>query len=66
MEAIRVLLIEDEKKIADTLAKGLRELDYEVAIAYDGKIGLRIFESGSFDLIILAIPSVTAISMCPS
>jgi len=34
MEEIKILLVEDEKKIADTLSKGLRELDYHVQTAY--------------------------------
>ncbi|MGC4103473.1 response regulator transcription factor [Ferruginibacter sp.] len=55
MEEIKILLIEDEKKIADTLSKGLTELDYHVEKAYDGKIGLRLYESGSFNLIITDI-----------
>lgn len=60
MEEIKILLIEDEKKIADTLAKGLTELNYHVTTAYDGKIGLRLFESGSFNLIItdLNLPGI--------
>lgn len=52
MEEIKILLVEDEKKIADTLSKGLKELNYHVETAYDGKIGLRLFESGSFNLVI--------------
>ena len=55
MEEIKILLIEDEKKIADTLSNGLRELNYHVETAYDGTIGLRIFESHPFDLIITDI-----------
>jgi len=55
MEEIKILLIEDEKKIADTLSKGLTELDYYVEKAYDGKIGLRFYETGSFNLIITDI-----------
>ncbi len=55
MEEIKVLLIEDEKKIADALSKGLKELNYHVETAYDGKIGLRLFESGSFNLVITDI-----------
>ena len=55
MEEIKILLIEDEKKIADTLSKGLRELNYHVETAYDGTIGLRIFESHPFDLIVTDI-----------
>ena len=55
MEEIKILLVEDEKKIADTLSKGLTELNYHVETAYDGKIGLRIFDSGTFNLIITDI-----------
>ena len=66
MEAIRVLLIEDEKKIADTLAKGLRELGYDVEIAYDGKIGLRLYGGGKFDLIItdINLPGINGYELC--
>lgn len=55
MTSIRVLIVEDEKKIADTIAQGLRELDYDVEIAYDGKIGFRLFESQTFDIVITDI-----------
>jgi two-component system, OmpR family, copper resistance phosphate regulon response regulator CusR len=66
MEEIRILIIEDEKKIADTLAKGLKELDFHVETAYDGKIGLRLFESGSFDLIItdINLPGINGYDLC--
>lgn len=68
MEEIRILIIEDEKKIADTLAKGLKELDFHVETAYDGKIGLRLFESGSFDLIItdINLPGINGYDLCIS
>ncbi|HYM94670.1 MAG TPA: hypothetical protein VET23_11065, partial [Chitinophagaceae bacterium] len=38
-EEIKILLIEDEKKIADTLKKGLQENGYTVDLAYDGNLG---------------------------
>ena len=65
-DEIRILLIEDEKKIADTLSKGLKELGYEVDIAYDGKIGLRLFQSYSFNLIItdINLPGVNGYDLC--
>jgi two-component system, OmpR family, copper resistance phosphate regulon response regulator CusR len=68
MEEIKILIIEDEKKIADTLAKGLKELDFHVETAYDGKIGLRLFESGSFDLIItdINLPGINGYDLCKS
>lgn len=66
MEEIKVLLIEDEKKIADTLSKGLKELDYHVETAYDGKIGLRLFENGSFNLIVtdINLPGINGYDLC--
>jgi two-component system, OmpR family, copper resistance phosphate regulon response regulator CusR len=66
MEEIKILLIEDEKKIADTLSRGLNELDYHVETAYDGKIGLRLFETGKFNLIITDInmPGINGYDLC--
>lgn len=66
MEEIKILLIEDEKKIADTLSKGLKELNYHVETAYDGNIGMRLFESGSFDMIItdINLPGINGYDVC--
>ena len=66
MEEIKILLIEDEKKIADTLSKGLKELNYHVETAYDGKIGLRLFESGTYNLIItdINLPGINGYDLC--
>ena len=63
---MKILLIEDEKKIADTLSKGLKEMDYYVETAYDGKIGLRFFESGSFNLVItdINLPGINGYELC--
>lgn len=66
MEEIKVLLIEDEKKIADTLSKGLKELDYHVETAYDGKIGLRMFDAGNFNLVVtdVNLPGINGYELC--
>jgi len=66
MEEIKVLLVEDEKKIADSISKGLRELDYHVETAYDGKIGLRLFENGNFNIIIadINLPGINGYEFC--
>lgn len=66
MEEIKVLLIEDEKKIADALSKGLKELDYHVEVAYDGSIGLRLFASKAFDLVItdINLPGMNGFEVC--
>ena len=61
-----ILIVEDEKKIADTLRMGLSEQGYEVEVAYDGHIGLKIFLNGHFDLIILDInlPGMNGFELC--
>lgn len=66
MEEIKVLLVEDEKKIADSISKGLMELGYHVETAYDGKIGLRLFENGSFNIIIadINLPGINGYDLC--
>jgi len=52
MDEISILLVEDEVKLANSISKGLIELNYHVEIAYDGNIGMRIFESNNFDMVI--------------
>lgn len=66
MEEIKILLVEDEKKIADTLSKGLKELGYHVETAYDGRIGLKIFETGKFNLVItdINLPGLNGYELC--
>jgi len=66
MEEIKILLIEDEKKIADTLSKGLKELDFEVDTAYDGSIGYRLFNSGKYNLVItdINLPGMNGYEVC--
>jgi two-component system, OmpR family, copper resistance phosphate regulon response regulator CusR len=55
MDEKKILIIEDEQKIADTLKLGLAENGYYVEVAYDGKIGYRLFEAHSFNLVLLDI-----------
>jgi two-component system, OmpR family, copper resistance phosphate regulon response regulator CusR len=55
MADIKILLVEDEKKIAETLQKGLSEQHYDVDIAYDGLIGKKLFDANAYDLAILDI-----------
>jgi two-component system copper resistance phosphate regulon response regulator CusR len=52
---MRVLLIEDKKKTAGFLAKGLREDDLEVDIAHDGETGLELATTKKFDLLIVDV-----------
>lgn len=66
MEEIKILLVEDEKKIAESLKKGLSEQHYHVEVAYDGIIGKKLWETFPFDLIILDInlPGMNGYDLC--
>lgn len=52
---MRILVIEDEKKVAKFLEQGLREEKYHVDVAFDGDEGLAKALSESYDLIITDI-----------
>src|SRR5215213_7772660 len=66
MDERRILLVEDEQKIADTLKLGLTENGYQVNVAYDGNIALKLFHEHSFDLIVLDInlPGINGYDLC--
>lgn len=66
MEVNKVLLVEDEQKIADTLKFGLSENGFAIDIAYDGKTGLKLFEMHPYDLIVLDInlPGINGYELC--
>jgi two-component system copper resistance phosphate regulon response regulator CusR len=55
IQAMQILLIEDEKKTAAFLAKGLREAHFRVQIARDGLTGLAAARTGKFNLLIVDI-----------
>jgi DNA-binding response OmpR family regulator len=50
---MRLLLIEDERKVADFIARGLRAERFAVDVAYDGTSGSELATSTDYDLIIL-------------
>lgn len=52
---MRILLVEDEHKIANALKTGLEQHHYAVDIAYDGDEGLGMASSQPYDLLILDI-----------
>jgi two-component system copper resistance phosphate regulon response regulator CusR len=66
MPKISILLVEDEKKIAEILSKGLSEHNYNVDIANDGLTGRDLFNSNHYDLILLDInlPYMNGYELC--
>ena len=66
MEKRKILIVEDEKKIADTLKFGLSEFGFHVEIAYDGTVGYHLFTAQEFNLVILDInlPGINGYDLC--
>jgi heavy metal response regulator len=52
---MRILVVEDEKKVARFIQQGLEEEHYTVDVAHDGESGLQMAESEHYDLLILDI-----------
>jgi two-component system, OmpR family, copper resistance phosphate regulon response regulator CusR len=66
MQDIQILIVEDEKKIADSISQGLRENSFQTQVAYDGNLGLNLFKGGAFHLVILDInlPGLNGYDLC--
>lgn len=51
--AVRVLIVEDEQRLADTLARGLRRHGMAIDVAYDGDAGLEKALVHDYDVVVL-------------
>jgi len=62
----RILVVEDEPKVASFVKRGLEENGFSSEIAVDGLMGKRMFDTGSFDLVILDLnlPYKNGIELC--
>lgn len=63
---MKILLVEDEHKIAQSIKKGLEQEKYVVEIAFSGTDGLDLGLSSDFDLIILdrLLPGIDGLEIC--
>jgi len=63
---MRILIVEDEKPLADFLDRGLRAEGYFCVVANDGEQGLKLAIEGEFDLILLdlVLPRIHGHEVC--
>lgn len=62
----RILVVEDEQRVAELLKRGLEESGYQVVVAYDGTMGLRLFKSGTYHLVLsdVVLPKMDGFELC--
>ncbi len=63
---MRILIIEDERKIANSIKKGLEQESYAVDVSYTGTDGYDLAAGEDYDLIILdlLLPGISGIEIC--
>ena len=63
---MRILIVEDEKKMASFLERGLKEEHYAVDIAYDGEKGWEYAMTNEYDLLIVdwMLPKMSGVELC--
>ncbi|MGH8793831.1 MAG: response regulator transcription factor [Stackebrandtia sp.] len=63
---MRLLMVEDERRLAEVVSAGLTAEGYAVDVAHDGKTGLSLALSTSYDVIILDImlPGLNGYQVC--
>jgi len=61
-----ILVIEDEKRVADLIQRGLEEEGFTVTLAYDGLMGRKLALSPAFDLVItdIILPGINGLELC--
>lgn len=63
---MRILVVEDEHKIANSIKKGLEQESFAVDVAFEGNSGYDLAFSEDYDLIILDIllPGIDGLQIC--
>jgi DNA-binding response OmpR family regulator len=52
---MRILLVEDDRQVADYVRRGLEEENNSVSVCFDGAAGLKAAQSSPFDIIVLDV-----------
>jgi len=62
---MKLLIVEDEEKVAHFISKGLEEEGYGIDVAHDGKRGLALLKENTYDLVLLdlMIPEISGLDL---
>jgi DNA-binding response OmpR family regulator len=64
--AVRLLVVEDEVRLAESLQRGLQAEGFAVDVAHDGEAGLRLARAGGYDAVVLDVmlPRLSGYRVC--
>jgi len=62
----KILVIEDDQRVADLIKRSLEEFNYDVTLSYDGNSGFALAHSKQFSLIItdIILPGMSGLDLC--
>lgn len=62
----KILVIEDDARVAELTKKGLEENGFQVTVAFDGAMGLRLFRQTEFDIVLsdIIMPGLNGFELC--
>ena len=63
---MKILVVEDEHRIANSIKKGLEQEGYVVDVAYDGETGFDLAATGDYEVIVLdlMLPKMNGVEIC--
>ena len=63
---MKILIIEDDQRVASLLKRGLEEHGFSSTVVYDGILGKKLAETKKFDLIItdIILPGIDGLRLC--
>jgi DNA-binding response OmpR family regulator len=64
--SVRVLVVEDEKRLAGAVQRGLKAEGFAVDVAFDGADGLHLAREGAYDAVVLdlMLPKLSGYQVC--